>query len=199
MKAISLIIRPALDDEAGPERTAVRVVAPEGGEREGAGSLKGPAGAPAGGGGEPDGLTRTKVEVVVPRDKADEILKTIVETIYATPPEVPPADSLASFEALLEEHMAQVVRWMEGAGDGRLHAGVIRMVERSLLKAVLRRTKGNQLQAARALGINRNTLRGKLKEMKLKPGRPQGGARRRATIGREPSSPDVSRLNVGAG
>ncbi|TPG14279.1 nitrogen regulation protein NR(I) [Sphingomonas oligophenolica] len=46
--------------------------------------------------------------------------------------------------------------------DGTLHARVIGDVERPLIEAVLARHGGNQLRAARALGINRNTLRKRL-------------------------------------
>ena len=43
-----------------------------------------------------------------------------------------------------------------------LHAMVVAEVEKPLLEVVLKRTDGNQLRAARILGINRNTLRKKL-------------------------------------
>ena len=49
-----------------------------------------------------------------------------------------------------------------------LHALVVAEVEKPLLEAVLQRTGGNQLRAARILGINRNTLRKKLDQYGLK-------------------------------
>lgn len=49
-----------------------------------------------------------------------------------------------------------------------LHALVVAEVEKPLLEAVLQRTSGNQLRAARILGINRNTLRKKLDQYGLK-------------------------------
>lgn len=49
-----------------------------------------------------------------------------------------------------------------------LHAMVVAEVEKPLLEAVLQRTGGNQLRAARILGINRNTLRKKLDQYGLK-------------------------------
>jgi len=41
---------------------------------------------------------------------------------------------------------------------------VIRCVEKPLLESVLNKYKGNQSHAALALGINRNTLRKKMKQ-----------------------------------
>ena len=49
-----------------------------------------------------------------------------------------------------------------------LHAMVIAEVEKPLLEAVMKRAQGNQLRAARILGINRNTLRKKLSLYGLK-------------------------------
>lgn len=44
---------------------------------------------------------------------------------------------------------------------------VITEVERPLLEIVMRHVKSNQCRAAELLGINRNTLRKKLKQYKL--------------------------------
>ncbi len=49
----------------------------------------------------------------------------------------------------------------EALDDGSLHERLIAAVERPLIEAMLER-HGNQLRAARALGINRNTLRKRL-------------------------------------
>ncbi|MDE0877813.1 MAG: nitrogen regulation protein NR(I) [Sphingomonas bacterium] len=53
--------------------------------------------------------------------------------------------------------------------DGTLYARVITEVERPLIEAILARHGGNQLRAARALGINRNTLRKRLDTLGLEP------------------------------
>jgi len=48
-----------------------------------------------------------------------------------------------------------------------LYSIVIQEVEMPLIKIVLEKCKGNQLRTARILGINRNTLRKKMKALGL--------------------------------
>ncbi len=52
---------------------------------------------------------------------------------------------------------------LDGEKPGSLYAMVIGEVERPLLEAVMQHAQSNQCKAARMLGINRNTLRKKLK------------------------------------
>lgn len=57
----------------------------------------------------------------------------------------------------------RIARERPGAlDDGTLYDRVIGEVERPLIEAMLARHAGNQLRAARALGLNRNTLRKRL-------------------------------------
>jgi len=49
-----------------------------------------------------------------------------------------------------------------------LYDTVISEVDRSLISLVLKHSRGNQLQTARILGINRNTLRKKINQLKIK-------------------------------
>jgi two-component system nitrogen regulation response regulator GlnG len=48
--------------------------------------------------------------------------------------------------------------------NGRLYDDVLVVVEKTLLKSALEKTRHVQLKTARFLGINRNTLRRKMKE-----------------------------------
>ena len=52
-----------------------------------------------------------------------------------------------------------------------LYGRVLREVEEPLIVATLAITRGNQLRAADILGLNRNTLRKKIRELKIKAGR----------------------------
>jgi len=53
--------------------------------------------------------------------------------------------------------------------QGQVYKYVLEATERSLLEHALERTFGNQLKAARILGINRNTLRAKIKKWGINP------------------------------
>jgi Fis family transcriptional regulator, factor for inversion stimulation protein len=52
---------------------------------------------------------------------------------------------------------------LEGAQAGEVYDMVIKAVERPMLQMIMQRADGNQLRASEILGINRNTLRKKLK------------------------------------
>ena len=59
----------------------------------------------------------------------------------------------------------------ERPADGVLYHAALAAFERPLFEMALRRTGGNQLRAARLLGINRNTLRKRLSELEIEPER----------------------------
>ena len=66
-----------------------------------------------------------------------------------------------------EEALDQYFSSLNGDRPGDLYDLVIGEVERPLFKAVMDFTRGNQSQAAGILGINRGTLRKKLKSYSL--------------------------------
>src|SRR3546814_183034 len=59
-----------------------------------------------------------------------------------------------------------------GEGDGDVHGRLEAIVETALLRRTLREVRGNQLEAARRLGINRNTLRKRLVQLAIDPAQP---------------------------
>jgi DNA-binding protein Fis len=60
-----------------------------------------------------------------------------------------------------------IVEQLRGANSPRMHRDAIALLERPLLAHVLALTNGNQLRAARVLGLNRNTLRKRCRELSL--------------------------------
>ncbi len=74
------------------------------------------------------------------------------------------------FAAGLDRHVAELFK---SFGDHLppvgLYHRVLRDLEAPLLAATLAATRGNQIRAAEILGLNRNTLRKKIKDLDLKP------------------------------
>ncbi len=66
-------------------------------------------------------------------------------------------------EMALERYFAD----LDGQPGGNLYAMVMQQVEKPLLETVLHHTRGNQTKAAQYLGINRATLRKRLKAYNL--------------------------------
>ena len=56
---------------------------------------------------------------------------------------------------------------LEGEPAHGVYSMVVESVEKTLIEEVLKRTEGNQSEAAEMLGINRNTLRTKMKKFKF--------------------------------
>ncbi len=75
----------------------------------------------------------------------------------------------ATLEEVIEKKLAECVRGLGGRPGANLYELMVGLVEKPLLRAVLRETQGNQVKAAALLGINRNTLRKKLKEHGIDP------------------------------
>lgn len=79
------------------------------------------------------------------------------------------------FDRLLSTVLPTVVRDSGALEGGRLYRSVMARVEAPLLRHALELSAGNQLKAARLLGINRNTLRKRLRLLGLLPAsRPNG-------------------------
>ena len=70
-------------------------------------------------------------------------------------------------EKWLDKSIKQYVGAMD-VNNGHLHELIMGGIEKPLVEIVLKETGGNQTQAANILGINRNTLRKKIAEYKIK-------------------------------
>ena len=75
----------------------------------------------------------------------------------------------ATLEEIIERKLLECVRGLRERASANLYDLIIGLVEKPLLRAVLRETAGNQVRAAQILGINRNTLRKKLTEHAIEP------------------------------
>jgi two-component system nitrogen regulation response regulator GlnG len=75
----------------------------------------------------------------------------------------------ATLEEIIERKLLDCVRGLCSQASANLYDLMIALVEKPLLRAVLRETAGNQVRAAQILGINRNTLRKKLTEHGIDP------------------------------
>lgn len=84
------------------------------------------------------------------------------------------------FDDLVTGALPSLVSEATGVG-GRLYRGVMGRVELPLLRHALELCGGNQLKAAKLLGINRNTLRKRLRLLGLLPGAATNGAKAGST------------------
>jgi len=73
-----------------------------------------------------------------------------------------------SLQKIVSRKLSQFLKQSEDYELHDLYATVITEVEKPLIELVLERSRGNQLEAARILGINRNTLRKKIRLLGIK-------------------------------
>jgi len=80
-----------------------------------------------------------------------------------------------SLTSMVERHLA---RYFSGFQDGvpppGLYHRILREVEFPLVTAALAATRGNQIRAADLLGVNRNTLRKKIRDLDIQVIRTSG-------------------------
>jgi two-component system nitrogen regulation response regulator GlnG len=81
-----------------------------------------------------------------------------------------------SFDELVTTTLPSLVSEATAEG-GRLYRSVMARVELPLLRHALELCGGNQLKAAKLLGINRNTLRKRLRLLGLLPATGSNGAK----------------------
>ena len=102
-----------------------------------------------------------------PDDVIDEaaILAELEESGRVADPETDAPRSLAeAVDRQLQTYFAAHTDSLPAAG---LHDRILREVERPLIIHTLKATRGNQVKAAAVLGLNRNTLRKKIRELEI--------------------------------
>ena len=94
-----------------------------------------------------------------------ELVGTSVPNLARDPSAAPDEESLGD---AVERHLR---RYFEAHGDdlppAGLYEAVLREVERPLIDLSLAATRGNQIRAAQLLGLNRNTLRKKIRDLDI--------------------------------
>jgi len=73
-----------------------------------------------------------------------------------------------TIKEFLEDKLKRYLKEMTKLENCNLYETVISEVEKALINIVMNETGGNQLKAAKTLGINRNTLRTKIREYRIK-------------------------------
>jgi len=98
-------------------------------------------------------------------------LDVIESELAAAPAALPVSTEAASDEGLgsaVERHINEYFVAHKGAMPAAgLYDRVLREIERPLIVATLVATRGNQIKAAHVLGLNRNTLRKKIRELDI--------------------------------
>lgn len=90
------------------------------------------------------------------------------ELLEAEPIASPEMRSPETLEQAVERHLSSfVAAQKDGLPVRDLYERVLAEVERPLLRLALAATRGNQIKAAAMLGLNRNTLRKKIRELDL--------------------------------
>lgn len=75
---------------------------------------------------------------------------------------------IKSIGKFIEERLSGFMQSIKSFDSFNLYHMVIPEVEKSLIMMVLKETRGNQFKTAKLLGINRNTLRSKIKKLGIK-------------------------------
>ena len=115
------------------------------------------------------------IEVTLIRD-AHEAKKRITKTpfklvgfepdLFETFVSETPAPSI-SLKDFIEKRLHDFIKRFKASEGANLYYTLLREIEKPLITMVLKETGGNQIQAAHILGLNRNTLRKKIKELNI--------------------------------
>jgi two-component system nitrogen regulation response regulator GlnG len=111
-----------------------------------------------------------KIRVAARRPYSQEVIGNdvieaeLAEAPAAKPVEAPRRRLSSAVERHINDYFAAHKGDLPAAG---LYDRVLREIERPLIVATLGATRGNQIKAAHLLGLNRNTLRKKIRELDI--------------------------------
>jgi DNA-binding protein Fis len=69
----------------------------------------------------------------------------------------------------IKDAIVELEKCLYDGKKGVLYKSILEIIEKPIIERVLERTEGNQFKAARILGINRNTMRTKIKKLGINP------------------------------
>jgi two-component system, NtrC family, nitrogen regulation response regulator GlnG len=109
----------------------------------------------------------------------ETITAAVVDSELSQPTLAAPGDGYRGDENLAHAVERYLTRYFSGFEEGLpppgLYHRVLREVEGPLLSAALAATRGNQIRAADLLGVNRNTLRKKIRDLEIQVYRTASG------------------------
>jgi two-component system nitrogen regulation response regulator GlnG len=109
----------------------------------------------------------------------ETITAAVVDAELSQPALVSPGESQPAGRQSVGAVERYLARYFSGFDDGLpppgLYHRILREVEAPLLSAALAATRGNQIRAADLLGVNRNTLRKKIRDLEIQVYRTSGG------------------------
>ena len=114
-----------------------------------------------------------RLVVLIPSNKitGNDIIKNISKTnnTFISDSKTNNDQNKISLSMSVEEHLKKFFKLhKDKLPSSGLYTRIINEVERPLISICLNATKGNQIRASKLLGLNRNTLRKKIKELKIK-------------------------------
>jgi len=102
----------------------------------------------------------------------------VIDSELIQPTMIAPDDEGRSEDTISSAMERHLTRYFGGFGEGLpppgLYHRILREVEHPLLSAALAATRGNQIRAADLLGVNRNTLRKKIRDLDIQVIRTSG-------------------------
>ncbi len=101
-------------------------------------------------------IKRKELQAVLSKAKSIKRLMCLDRELYS-----------CSLEDFLRRKLQGYLTHINRVGNVPLYEIVVSEVEKALLKLAIEETKGNQLKASKMLGLNRNTVRAKIKKYNL--------------------------------